>query len=193
MAVKKKGKLGGGAAGGGKARSRRDQNLLYSANQIWTAGLGAMSRAQEGGTKFFDDLVREGSKLQGGAIDAAQKVVMQAFQGAQKKVNRRVDDVKGQANETWDNLEKIFQTRVQRALHQIGMPTAEEITALTRKVDDLTRSVDKLAAARPSAGKRAAPPKAAKKKKAARKKKATSSRVRKTSGSTSGAVPPGGG
>jgi poly(hydroxyalkanoate) granule-associated protein len=144
MAAKKKGKLGGA-----KSRpSRPEVNPLYSANQIWSAGLGAMSRAQSGGTKFFEELVREGAKLQGSALDTAQKVVMQAFQGAQKSVNKRVDDVKGQATETWDNLEKIFQTRVQRALHQLGMPTAEEITALTRKVDELGRSVDKLAARR---------------------------------------------
>jgi DNA anti-recombination protein RmuC len=72
---------------------------------------------------------------------------MQAFQGAQKKVNRRVGSVRNQATETLDNLEKIFQTRVQRALHQLGMPTAEEITALTRKVDELHHSVERLARA----------------------------------------------
>jgi poly(hydroxyalkanoate) granule-associated protein len=153
MAVKKKGKLGaaGKAAssgpGAGSRGSRRDGNLLYTANQVWAAGLGALSRAQGGSSKFFEDLVSEGSRLQGTALDTAQRVVMQAFQGAQKKVNRRVGSVKNQATETLDNLEKIFQTRVQRALHQLGMPTAEEITALTRKVDELHHSVERLARA----------------------------------------------
>ncbi len=146
MAAKKKGKLGGpGMPKGG-------QDLLYSAHQIWLAGLGALSRAQAGAPKVFDDLMKEGSKLQGGALDAAQKVVMQAFQGAQKSVNERVDTVKAQAGETWDNLEKIFQTRVQRAMHQLGMPTAEEITALTRKVEALSASVERLAGGRHSKG-----------------------------------------
>ncbi len=145
MAAKKKGKLGGG---GGAPKGGQD--LLYSAHQIWQAGLGALSRAQAGAPKIFDDLMKEGSKLQGGALEAAQKVVMQAFQGAQKSVNQRVDTVKGQAGETWDNLEKIFQTRVQRAMHQLGMPTAEEITALTRKVAELSASVERLAGASPA-------------------------------------------
>lgn len=157
MAVKKKGKLGARGKASARAASssssrdetRGDGNLLYTANQIWAAGLGALSRAQGGGTKVFEDLVREGSRLQGTAIDTAQRVVMQAFQGAQKKVNRRVGSVKDQATETLDNLEKIFQTRVQRALHQLGMPTAEEITALTRKVDELNESVERLARAEP--------------------------------------------
>lgn len=139
MAAKKKGKLGG------SSQPKGDMNLLYSAHQIWLAGLGAMSRAQAGAPRVFDELIREGSKLQGGALDAAQKVVMQAFQGAQKSVNQRVDTVKVQASETWDNLEKIFQTRVQRAMHQLGMPTAEEITALSRRVNELAASVEKLA------------------------------------------------
>jgi len=142
MAAKKKGKLGGAGA---KASPKGDDNLLYSAHQIWQAGLGALSRAQAGAPKVFEELMKEGSKLQGGALDAAQKVVMQAFQGAQKTVNQRVDTVKSQAGETWDNLEKIFQTRVQRAMHQLGMPTAEEITALSRKVAELSANVERLA------------------------------------------------
>jgi len=141
MAVKKKGKLGGGAP-------KHKQDLLYSAQQIWLAGLGALSRAQAGAPKVFDELMREGSKLQGGALDVAQKVVMQAFQGAQKTVNQRVDTVKEQAGETWDNLEKIFQTRVQRAIHQLGIPSEEDMSALKRRVEELATSVDRLSAGR---------------------------------------------
>jgi len=141
MAAKKKGKLGGAGA------PKQEQDLLYSAHQIWLAGLGALSRAQAGAPRIFDELMREGSKLQGGALDAAQKVVMQAFQGAQKTVNQRVDTVKEQAGETWDNLEKIFQTRVQRALHQLGMPSAGEISALQRRIEKLEASVSRKDAA----------------------------------------------
>ncbi|MEX0734584.1 MAG: phasin family protein [Steroidobacteraceae bacterium] len=141
MAAKKKGKLGGAGA------PKQEQNLLYSAHQIWLAGLGALSRAQAGAPKIFDELMREGSKLQGGALDAAQKVVLQAFQGAQKTVNQRVDTVKEQAGETWDNLEKIFQTRVQRALHQLGMPSAGEMSALQRRIEKLEASVSRTDAA----------------------------------------------
>ena len=138
MAAKKKGKLGGGAA------PKPEQDLLYSAQQIWQAGLGALARAQAGAPKVFDELMREGGKLQGSAFDAAQNAVMQAFRGAQKTVNRRFDSVQAQAGETWDNLEKIFQTRVHRAMQQLGMPSAEELSALQRRVDELAASVGRL-------------------------------------------------
>lgn len=137
MAAKKKGKLGGG-----EQKSAND--LLYSAQQIWQAGLGALARAQAGAPKVFEELMREGGKLQGGALDAAQKAVMQAFRGAQQTVNRRVDTVREQAGETWDNLEKIFQVRVQRALQQLNMPSAEEIEALRRRVDKLAADLDRI-------------------------------------------------
>ena len=138
MAAKKKGKLGG------RSTPKSEQDLLYSAQQIWQAGLGALARAQAGAPKVFDELMREGGKLQGGALDAAQKAVMQAFRGAQKTVNQRIDNVQAQAGETWDNLEKIFQTRVQRAMQQLGMPSAEELGALQRRVDELSASVSRL-------------------------------------------------
>jgi poly(hydroxyalkanoate) granule-associated protein len=137
MAAKKKGKLGGGSSQG------KEQDLLYSAQQIWQAGLGALAQAQAGAPKVFEDLMREGGKLQGGALDAAQKAVMQAFRGAQKTVNRRIDNVQAQAGETWDNLEKIFQVRVQRALHQLGVPSAAEFAALKRRVDEFDAGVSR--------------------------------------------------
>ena len=138
MAVKKKGKLGGGG------RQKPANDLLYSAQQIWQAGLGALARAQAGAPKVFEELMREGAKIQGGALDAAQKAVMQAFRGAQQTVNRRVDTVREQAGETWDNLEKIFQARVQRALQQLNMPSAEEIDALRRRVEELAADLDRV-------------------------------------------------
>jgi poly(hydroxyalkanoate) granule-associated protein len=150
MVVKKKGKLGGGAA------PKPEQDLLYPAQQIWQAGLGALARAQAGAPKFFDELMREGSKLQGGALDVAQKTFMQAFRGARQTVNRRMDTVREQAGETWDNLEKIFQARVQRAMHQLGMPSAEEMGALRRRVDELAGRLDRLS--RTDGGKRSSRP-----------------------------------
>ena len=138
MAAKKKGKLGG--SGSGKDDGK---DILYTAHQIWQAGLGALAKAQAGAPKVFDDLMREGGKIQGGALDAAQKAVMHAFRGARQTVDRRVDTVKEHAGETWDNLEKIFQARVQRALHQLGVPSAAEFAALKRRVDELGAGVSR--------------------------------------------------
>lgn len=140
MAARKKGKL----SGGGERGKGADADILYSAQQIWQAGLGALARAQAGAPKAFEELMREGSKLRGATVEAAQSAVVQAFRGAQQTVNRRVDTVKEQAGETWDNLEKIFQARVQRAIGQLGVPTAEEFAALKREVAALARTAGRV-------------------------------------------------
>lgn len=70
--------------------------------------------------------------------------VRDAFENAQETMQSRVGGAREQAQETWDNLEALFQSRVQRAMHQLGVPTAEEIRALTRRVSELNDSVSKI-------------------------------------------------
>jgi polyhydroxyalkanoate synthesis regulator phasin len=47
-------------------------------------------------------------------------------------------------------LETVFEARVERALTRLGVPTNKEIAALTRRVEELTRSVGTLTRARPA-------------------------------------------
>ena len=54
-------------------------------------------------------------------------MVRDAFETAQQTLHSRVGGAREQAQETLDNLESLFQSRVQRAMHQLGVPTAEEI------------------------------------------------------------------
>jgi ribosomal protein L29 len=70
-------------------------------------------------------------------------------------VQSRLGSAREQATETWDNLEALFQSRVQKALQQIGMPNAEEVRLLTKRVAELNENVKALSAkpARRSAGK----------------------------------------
>ena len=70
--------------------------------------------------------------------------VRDAFENAQETMQSRVGGAREQAQETWVNLEALFQSRVQRAMHQLGVPTAEEIRALTRRVSELNDSVSKI-------------------------------------------------
>ena len=62
------------------------------------------------------------------------------------------DGVRGKAGETLENLEAIFQSRVQKALQQLGMPTSKEINALSRKVNELNHSVNALTRSRSGSG-----------------------------------------
>jgi poly(hydroxyalkanoate) granule-associated protein len=88
--------------------------------------------------------VVEGLKLLSQSRSTAQRRVRDAFENAQETLQSRVGGAREQAQETWDNLEALFQSRVQRAMHQLGVPTAEEIRALTRRVSELNDNVSKI-------------------------------------------------
>ena len=67
--------------------------------------------------------------------------VRDAFESAQETLQSRVGGAREQAQETWDNLEALFQSRVHRAMHQLGVPTGEEVRILTRRVSELNENV----------------------------------------------------
>lgn len=79
-----------------------------------------------------------------------------ALARAQASMQDRIGSLRGHAEDTWDNLEALFQSRVQKALKQLGVPNADEVRLLTRRVAELSAAVEKLAAVRPKPGRRAA-------------------------------------
>jgi poly(hydroxyalkanoate) granule-associated protein len=74
----------------------------------------------------------------------AQERIRDAFESAADSVQERVNSARDQAQETWDNLEALFQKRVHKALQQIGVPTSAEIELLTRRVAELSAAVTAL-------------------------------------------------
>jgi len=129
-----------------KARTRAGKaqaNVIENAQHVWLAGMGAVAKAQKEGPAAFQEAVAEGLQLLTRSRTTAEKMIREVFESAQ-----------GSATETWDNLEALFQSRVQKALHQIGVPNASEIRLLTRRVAELNDNVKALSA-RSSKGKRA--------------------------------------
>jgi poly(hydroxyalkanoate) granule-associated protein len=122
--------------------------LLGVVHQIWLAGLGAASKASHGAPKLLQELVSEGARVQARNRDVAEKAVRGLMTTVQSSISERIGQARSQASDTLENLEKIFQTRVHRALTQLGVPSAEEIEALGKRVDTLNVSINRLAAAR---------------------------------------------
>ena len=118
--------------------------LLQNVQQIWLAGMGAIARAQRDRPSAFSDAVLEGLRLLNQSRSTAQQMVRDVFGSAQETLQSRVGGARDQAQGTWDNLESLFQTRVQRAMHQLGVPTAEEIRVLTRRVAELNENVKRV-------------------------------------------------
>ena len=113
-----------------------------SAQQIWLAGLGAFSKAQEGGGKVFEALMKEGLSIQ----RKTQAVAEEKISEATSKMANMAGDIQSKAGHQWDKLENIFEDRVAKALNKLGVPSAKDIDALIARIDELNRNVQKMSA-----------------------------------------------
>ena len=117
------------------AASAPDENTgtPLSAHQIWLAGLGAMAQAQAEGSKAFENLVSDGLAFQ----RKSQQEAQQRFQEATDRLTSMAQGLGQQTAGRFDKLEHVFEERVARALHRLGMPTLQDIADLQARVADL--------------------------------------------------------
>ena len=145
------------------------RSLVESAQQIWMAGVGAFTRAQGEGSKLFEALVKEGMTIE----QSTRKLATGKVDAVRDAVEDRVGVVRERAVDTWDRLETVFETRVQRALNRLGVPAREDLADLTSRVNELNAELRKLGKAAPAkAARKTAAAKPAKKAKATKAAKA---------------------
>jgi poly(hydroxyalkanoate) granule-associated protein len=111
-----------------------------SAQQIWLAGMGAFSKAQAEGGKVFEALVKEGVSLQ----RKTQAVAEEKLGEVTSKMTNMAGDVQAKAGQHWDKLETIFEQRTAKALNKLGVPSAKDVAALMKRIDELSSQVAKL-------------------------------------------------
>ncbi len=120
--------------------SQLASSVKESAQQIWLAGMGAFSKAQEEGSKVFESLVKEGLTLQ----RKTQAVAEEKIGEVTGKMSAMAGSVTHKAGQNWDKLESIFETRTAKAMNKLGVPTAKDVDALVKRVDELAAAVARL-------------------------------------------------
>ena len=141
--VKKVKKSSGDASATAQAGAPLAGAIKESAQQIWLAGLGAFSKAQEEGGKVFDTLVKEGLSIQ----RKTQSVAEEKISEATNRMATMASDISSKASGQWDKLEGIFEERVARALNKLGVPSSRDVEALIARVDELNRLVAQMGGA----------------------------------------------
>jgi poly(hydroxyalkanoate) granule-associated protein len=129
-----------GKAAAGLMDSQLAHSVKESAQQIWLAGMGAFSKAQEEGGKVFETLVKEGLSLQ----KKTQGIAEDKISEVTGKMSAMADTVTAKAGQNWDKLETIFEARTAKAMNKLGVPTAKDVDALVQRVDALAAAVAKL-------------------------------------------------
>jgi poly(hydroxyalkanoate) granule-associated protein len=120
--------------------SSKASALMESAQQVWSAGKDALTRAQGQGGKLFENLVKEGMSIE----QKTRKFATGKVDEVRDVVETKVEKVKERASDTWDKLEKVFEDRVSRALGKLGVPGRDEMEALVTRVEELSKAVKKL-------------------------------------------------
>jgi poly(hydroxyalkanoate) granule-associated protein len=122
------------------ADNPRPQSIGESAHLIWLAGIGAFAKISSEGGKLFESLVREGEQVEQRTRAAAAEAV--------EAVRTQAEETRGQAAETWDQVEQLFEDRLARTLGRLGVPGRDELQELIQRVDALQAQLDALRAAR---------------------------------------------
>lgn len=103
------------------------KDLRKYTQQIWLAGLGAFSRAEEEGGKLFDNLVKIGEDLESKTREIADNAV---------------GEVRGlvleKASDTRERVEKAFDDRITHALTRLGIPSQRDMDQINQRLDVLT-------------------------------------------------------
>ena len=134
-------------AAAGLLDSQLATSVKESAQQIWLAGMGAFSKAQEEGSKVFEALVKEGTSLQKKTQGLAEDKISEVT----GRMSAMADSVTAKAGQNWDKLESIFEQRTAKAMNKLGVPTAKDVDALVKRVDELAAAVAKLNKGAPKA------------------------------------------
>jgi poly(hydroxyalkanoate) granule-associated protein len=102
-----------------------------SARNVWLAGMGALALAEQEGGRLFDRLVKMGT-----AFEAKNR----------KRLGAVVDNVKDLGHDVGAAFGKAVAPvnhAMDSAMERLGVPSRREISTLSRRVEELTRVVDR--------------------------------------------------
>jgi poly(hydroxyalkanoate) granule-associated protein len=116
------------------ARTELGKTARRSARTIWNAHVNAFETTRD-----------EAGKVLGAALEQGQKATLRGRSTAEGMV----ENLAGVADERFATIEEAFQQGVSRVIRRIGLPTAKDVHALTRRVDALAAKVEARAAKKP--------------------------------------------
>lgn len=120
--------------------------LSERGREIWLAGLGALARVEEEGTKIFKTLVERGEVFEQRGrkqIEAS----LQALREQQKQATESVSTATQTFTDAAESMERVVSNTLTDTLGRVGMPTRDEVEALSGKVSQLSEKLDALSAA----------------------------------------------
>jgi|GEM_PF-3035174 len=120
------------------------RTIRASAQKALEAGVQAATGVRESAVGALDALVKQGAALEA----RSRRVALARAEQAREAACARAEEARTRTVEAVSHLEKVFESRVSKAISKLGVPTARDVRALSRQVAQLQASVEKLHRAR---------------------------------------------
>jgi len=120
--------------------AKEEFSLSQALRRVLLAGVGAALLTQEEIEKFVDKLVERGEI----AEQEGKKMVREIRERRRAQARERAETVEEKAEEIGEGLE----SRIERVLARMNLPSRREIQALSQKLDELSEKLDRLTEAK---------------------------------------------
>ncbi len=108
------------------AQTELGKTARRSARTIWNAHRTAFETTRQEAGKVFGVAINQGQKINAKGRDTVDNVV---------------GNLAGAADEQISSLEQAFEQGMNRVIRRMGLPTAKDVNALSRRVDALSTKV----------------------------------------------------
>lgn len=109
-------------------RKTAQAEIVDSAQHFWAAGVEILVLAQEEGGKLFETLVDAGKQIEK-VMPSPSVALREATANAESYLKK---------------LQRMVDQQIAATLHRLGVPTKDEIDKLTRRIEQLTASIEAL-------------------------------------------------
>ena len=114
---------------------------------VFLAGLGAMSNAQKMGSDTFETLVKDGkefrkeaSKKTDSLIEDVQSAIHDMSEDAQEKAEGLLDRVRDRSKVS--KVQSAFDKRVADTMDRMNVPSKNDIDKINKKLDKILRGIE---------------------------------------------------
>ncbi|WP_437882536.1 phasin family protein [Pseudomonas sp. LRF_L74] len=111
------------------------------AHRVWLAGLGAYVKAGQEGTDYFRELVKTGERVE----KQSKRLVDSRVEAANGQLREQVRSIRSGVGERLEKIEKAFDDRVAAGLNRLGIPSRQDVEALSAKLDELNELLERAA------------------------------------------------
>ena len=120
------------------------RTIRASAQKALEAGVQAATGVRESAAGAFDARVTQGAALEA----RSRRAALARAEKAREAACARAEEARTRTVEAVSHLEKVFESRVSKAISKLGVPTARDVRALSRQVAQLQARVETLHRAR---------------------------------------------